>query len=84
MFEKPDYQGQDSFSVTALSKELGVHRATAYRRAANACDLGYLINTETRPGRPLQLKLGEPLPEKKAALPDPESLLKENGDDVPK
>lgn len=68
------YQVGQPVSVPALAASLGLHRSTVYRRAVRACDLSYLVNAETREGRPLKLEPGEPLPEERAALPHPEDL----------
>jgi hypothetical protein len=58
----------------ALSKELNIDRAAAWRRARAALNLGYLDNLEDRKGRPLRLVLGETMPEDEQILPTPEEL----------
>lgn len=67
------YDGKDKTAVTIplLAKHLGLHRSVAYRRVVRGCGLGFLVNVETRQGRPLLLVPGEPLPEWRPALPDP-------------
>ena len=61
-------------SQSELVQRLGLDKSAVSRRVNAAVDLGYLINEETRPGRPARLELGEPLPEDGVILPPPESL----------
>lgn len=77
------HDGETPVTVPNLAVQLGVHRSVAYRRAMSACDLGFLVNQETRPGRPLKLVPGEPLPEQKPALPHPSMLGAEGGENPP-
>lgn len=55
-----------------LGKELGLSRASVYRRWHAAGDL--LVNVEWRPKQPARLALGVPLEEDRAVLPSPEAV----------
>jgi hypothetical protein len=61
-------------TVTEVAKHLQVDRATASRRVRVALDAGYLVNEETRKGRPFKLRVGDPLPEDVEVLPNPSRL----------
>lgn len=56
-------------TVAALTDVLNMSKQGAHRRVRAALRRGYLVNTEERPGRPLQLVLGEPLPPRRVVLP---------------
>ena len=66
-----------SESITAMAKELDVHKGTASRWVKQAVDMGYLINDEKRPGKRAMLRPGEPLPRDQEVLPRPEELFDE-------
>lgn len=61
-------------SLVALSAALGIDKSAASRRAHQAIHRGYLRNLETKRGRPMQLVLGDPLPEEQELLPTAEVL----------
>lgn len=61
-------------SLAELAGELGIDKSSASRRAKQACGQDYLVNLETRPGRPACLKVGEPLPAEMKVLPSVEAL----------
>ncbi|MGO9178051.1 MAG: hypothetical protein ACLQHS_02085 [Candidatus Limnocylindrales bacterium] len=48
-------------TVDFLARQLRVHKSTASRRVADAVRDGWIVNHETRPGRPANLELGAPL-----------------------
>ena len=60
-------------TVRQIATKLGLDRSSAWRRAKQAVDLGYLVNL-ARPGRPFVIKLGDELPEDVQVLPSPEEL----------
>jgi hypothetical protein len=68
------YDGAKPVTAPALADALGLHRATAWRRARTGLRLGFLVNTETRKGQPAKLVPGAPLPEERPALPLPEDV----------
>jgi hypothetical protein len=56
-------------TVDFVARQLGVHKSTASRRVADAERDGWIINRETRRGRPANLALGARLPDT-SGLPD--------------
>jgi hypothetical protein len=56
-------------TVDLVARYLGVHKSTASRRVADAEREGWLVNRETRRGRPANLALGNTL-QAEAGLPD--------------
>jgi hypothetical protein len=61
-------------SVTELAQRLKLDKSATSRRVRVALDLGYLVNTEDRRGRPAKLLPGEPLPTEEPILPSPETV----------
>jgi len=61
--------------LKAVCDELHIDMSSASRRVRRAIEGGWLVNEEDRKGRPLKLRLGEPLPDERPALPDPASLF---------
>lgn len=59
-------------TLAQVAKELGLDKSAASRRVSAATELGYLTNSETRKGFPLELDIGEPLPEEREILPRPD------------
>jgi hypothetical protein len=53
----------------AIGDALGLSKDTTWHRVRRAVTLGYLINDESRRGRPAQIRPGEPLPDDRPALP---------------
>ncbi len=49
-------------------------KGTVSRRVRVALDAGYLVNNETRKGRPSQLQIGDALPEEREVLPSSQRL----------
>ena len=62
--------GTQYASNARLEQALKIDRSAVYRRVSKAISQGYLINDEDRPRKPTKLKLGEPLPEDEAILPE--------------
>ena len=56
-------------SVAQVGRVLKVDASTASRRVKTAVAAGYLLNRETKPGRPAQLVVGDPLPNETEVLP---------------
>lgn len=56
-------------TVSRLAHRLKLDKGTVSRRVRVALDAGYLVNTETRKGRPYQLRTGDALPEESELLP---------------
>jgi hypothetical protein len=50
-------------SLGELATRLGLDKSVTSRRVRDATDRGYLINLETRRGRPARIVLGDPMPE---------------------
>jgi CHC2-type zinc finger protein len=67
------YQG-DPLTNQAIGDALGLSKDTTWHRVRRAITLGYLINDESRRGRPAQIRPGEPLPDDRPALPTAEEL----------
>jgi hypothetical protein len=67
-------EGKPHVSIQAIAKNLKLDKSPVSRRVREALDNGYLVNEETRKGRPAQIKLGDPLPDDNPILPDPEEL----------
>ena len=65
--------GPRPVTVGRMAKELGISKMAASRRIRDALHGGWLLNDETRPGHPFDLRLGEPLPDCDG-LPRPEGL----------
>jgi hypothetical protein len=70
--------GPVSITQTRLASHLKISKMAVNRRVRVALEQGWLINDETRVGRPHRLKIGEPLPDP-AGLPHPDSMLASNG-----
>jgi hypothetical protein len=59
-------------TVTDLVGLSRLDKSVVWRRVKAAIDSGYLRNDEQQPGKPAQLRLGDPLPDDMELLPDPE------------
>ena len=53
---------------------LGIDKSSASRRVRQAIKAGYLINEEGTRGKPMRLRIGDPMPEEVQVLPTPEQL----------
>ena len=60
--------------MNLAARSLGLDKSVARRRLRQATELGYLINRETRNGRPARIVLGDPMPDEVQVLPDPSEL----------
>jgi hypothetical protein len=58
-------------SLGELAAKLALDKSAASRRLRDAIDRGYLVNLETRKGRPARVVLGDPMPEMVKLLPEP-------------
>jgi hypothetical protein len=61
-------------SNTEIAKFLKLDTGTASRRVREAVSRGYLVNNETRKGRPSCIALGDPMPSDCQILPLPKEL----------
>jgi hypothetical protein len=61
-------------SLSQVARRLQLDNSAASRRVTSARSKGYVINEEERKGRPLKLRIGEPMPEELGILPDPCSV----------
>lgn len=68
-------------SVTRLADVLKLDKSATSRRVSVALQLGYLVNEETKKGRPARLDIGDPLPEDEPVLPSPNSLYRQQSSD---
>ena len=59
-----------SASLSEVAQWLGLHKSSASRRVSEAIALGHLVNRETKPGWPMRLVPGDPLPEEVEVLPE--------------
>jgi hypothetical protein len=66
--------GKNEVSVTEIAKALKLHKSAASRRISDAVSRGYLVNNETRKGRPARIALGDPMPAETDILPHPGRL----------
>lgn len=61
-------------SFKDVGDHLGLDKSSAQRRCQVALKAGYLKNLEERYGKPAQLQIGEPMPEKSGVLPSPQKI----------
>jgi hypothetical protein len=57
-----------------LAAKLALDKSVTSRRLRDATDRGYLVNLETRRGRPARIVLGDPMPGMVKLLPEPSEL----------
>jgi len=67
---------KDEVSLGELAAKLALDKSAASRRLRDAIDRGYLVNLETRKGRPARVVLGDPMPEMVKLLPEPCELAR--------
>jgi len=65
---------KDEVSLGELAAKLRLDKSVTSRRLRQATELGYLVNLETRRGRPARIVLGDPMPEVVKLLPEPGEL----------
>jgi MarR family len=66
--------GKDEMSLAEIAKELTLDKGAASRRVAEAVSRGYLVNAETRKGKPARIGVNDPLPSEIEILPRPHRL----------
>lgn len=67
--------GSDPTSAIKVADKLGLDKSVVSRHLRSAIRAGHVINDESRRGQPMKLRPGDPLPEAKPALPDPDVLF---------
>ena len=65
---------KDEISLGELAGKLALDKSVTSRRLRQATELGYLVNLETRRGRPARIVLGDPMSEIVKLLPEPAVL----------
>jgi hypothetical protein len=65
---------KEDASLADIEKVLMLDRSATSRRVAEAKSRGYLVNNETRKGRPARIALGDPMPGEIEILPTPDRL----------
>jgi hypothetical protein len=65
---------KNEVSLGELAGKLALDKSVTSRRVRDATDRGYLVNLETRRGRPARIVLGDPMPETVKLLPEPGEL----------
>jgi len=65
---------KNEVSLGELAAKLRLDKSVTSRRLRQATGLGYLVNLETRRGRPARIVLGDPMPEMVKLLPEPTEL----------
>jgi len=66
-------------SFQDVARRLGIDKSSARRRLIRPRANGFVVNEEERKGYPARLKLGDPLPEVRPAIPTPEALVEAGG-----
>jgi hypothetical protein len=67
-------------SCQQIGTETGIGKSAAHRAVRSAIDLGYLVNNETKQGKPYRLLVRQPINDDAAALlPHPDTLATEGG-----
>lgn len=66
-------QGQ-TVTNAAVARELDLDPSATSRRLRGAADAGYVVNEESRRGKPAAYRIGEPMPDERDVLPKPEVL----------
>lgn len=67
-------QSNPHATLQHLATVLKLDKSATSRRVKVCINKGYLINTQNHKGKPMQLTLGDPLPEEVEILPSPEKL----------
>jgi hypothetical protein len=65
---------KDEVSLGELAAKLELDKSVTSRRLRQATEFGYLVNLETRRGRPARIVIGDPMPEMVKLLPEPSEL----------
>jgi hypothetical protein len=72
LLKAPD---REDASLAEIEKVLKLDSSATSRRVAEARSGGYLVNNETRRGRPARIALGDPMPAEIEILPTPDRLV---------
>jgi hypothetical protein len=67
-------QPDDTATVLRVGQHIKIDKSAASRRVKRAVDAGFLVNLEDKQERPLKLRIGDSLPDQKAAPPKPEDV----------
>ncbi len=62
-------------SIQQIAGHLGLAHSTAQSRVYRAVRGGWIVNEEQGKGKPARLSVGDPLPEERPALPNPDDLF---------
>ena len=65
---------KNEVTLGELAAKLALDKSATSRRLREAVDRGYLVNLETRKGRPARIVAGDPMPEIMKLLPEPTEL----------
>jgi hypothetical protein len=65
---------KDEISLGELAAKLELDKSVTSRRLRQATEFGYLVNLETRRGRPARIVIGDSMPEMVKLLPEPSEL----------
>jgi hypothetical protein len=65
---------KDQVALGEFAAKLALDKSATSRRLRDATDRGYLVNLETRRGRPARIILGDPMREMLKLLPEPSEL----------
>jgi hypothetical protein len=68
-------EGDATVSAHRIASALNLGRSSVSRRLSVALRGGFLINDESIKGKPSRLRVGDPLPAERAALPAPETVF---------
>jgi hypothetical protein len=68
------FQKRARYHLARSASKLALDKSATSRRVKDAADRGYLINLETRRGRPARIVLGDPMPDMVKLLSDPGEL----------
>jgi len=69
--------GNETCSLTEVSKFLGLDKSAVSRRVAEVRRIGFIKNLEDKKGKPLRLVIGEPMPKDIFLLPEADVLASE-------
>ena len=66
--------GKSEVSITEIAKELKLDKGAVSRRVSDAVSHAYLVNNESRKGKPGPIALGDAMPDETEILPHPQRL----------
>jgi hypothetical protein len=70
---------EEPVTMAEVGRALNLDKNATYRRVQRAIEGGYVKNLEDRKGRPARLVIGDPMPEDREVLPEPQELMDESG-----